>query len=266
MIEIDQTLKGSKFFEPLLQHYSPKSPSLALGRIPELELFSQIKLEHPVLDHCCGDGFIAATAFPKTIIDTGVDISDKQLNSAKRRNNYKQLIKADAGVTLPFLDREFATVINNSGIEHIPDLEVTIAEISRVLKIDGKLYLNVMNSRYFDRWPLEPETAKEYRSFQPFYHALDERGWRDVLERHKFKEVTFTDYLPESTSKILASLDYRYSAHYFRKRILLPLILERCLPAPWLVKRWRTMFANLLWKAAPGTGSGFLICATKTEV
>lgn len=265
MIKTNQTVKESQFFEPLLQYYS-KSPSLVLCRVPELELFSQIKLEHPVLDHCCGDGYIAANAFPEISIDAGVDISYKQLKVAKQRGNYKRLEWGDAGIALPFEDAEFTTVINNSGIEHILNLEISIAEIARVLRVGGKVYLNVLNSRYFDRWPLKPETAKKYKSFQPFHHALNEREWRDVLERHKFKEVTFIDYFPESTSKVLASLDYRYSAHYFRKRISLPLILERFFPASWLVRRWHTMFENLPWQAAPGTGSGFLISATKTEV
>ncbi len=259
-----KVVKESQFFEPILHHYV-NSPSVALCRIPELELLSKIQLEHPVLDHCCGDGYIAATAFAKTSIDAGVDISQKQLDAAKQRGNYKRLETADAGVALPFKDGEFATVINNSGIEHIRDLEASIAEIARVLRVGGKVYLNVLNSRYFDRWPLKPETAKDYRQFQPFYHALDEKGWRDVLERHKFKDVTFTDYFPESTSKLLASLDYRYSAHYFRKRISPLIIVERFLPASWLVQRWRTLLENLQWQAAPGTGSGFLISATRAE-
>lgn len=260
-----KVLQGSQFFEPLLNHYA-NSPSVALCRIPELELLSQIQLEHPILDHCCGDGYIAAMAFPKMTMDAGVDLNQKQLDAAMQRGNYTRLECADAGVALPFKDGEFATIINNSGIEHIPDLEAAVAEIARVLRVGGKVYLNVLNSRYFDRWSLSPETAKNYRSFQPFYHALDERNWRDVLERHNFKEVTFTDYLPESTSKVLSGLDYRYSAHYFRKRISPLIILERFLPASWLVRRWRTMLGNLPWQAAPGTGSGFLISATKAEV
>lgn len=260
-----KTAKESRFFQSMLNHYI-YSPSIALCRIPELELLSQVRLEHPVLDHCCGDGYIAATAFPETTIDAGVDISQKQLNAAKQRGNYKRLEQADAGVALPFKDGEFVTIINNSGIEHIPDLEASIAEIARVLRGRGKLYFNVLNSRYFDRWPLSPETAESYRNFQPFYHALDEKSWRDVLERHNFKDVTFTDYFPESSSKVLASLDYRYSAHYFRKQISPSLILERLLPASWLVQRRRTMLENLQWQAAPGKGSGFLISATKAEV
>lgn len=260
-----KTVKESQFFETLLKFYV-RSPSVALCRVPELELLSQVQLEKPVLDHCCGDGYIASTAFPQTIIDAGVDISQKQLDIANLRGNYQYLKQADAGVALPFRDGEFTTVINNSGIEHIPNLEVAIAEIARVLRVGGKVYLNVLNSRYFDRWPLSSETASNYRNFQPFYHALDEKSWCDVLERHKLKDVTFIDYFPESTSKVLASLDYRYSAHYFRKRISPLLILERFMPASWLAQRWRTMLGNLQWQAAPGTGSGFLISATKAEV
>jgi SAM-dependent methyltransferase len=255
-------IKSSSFFAPLMERYA-YSPSIALCRVPELELLRRIKLVRPVLDHCCGDGYIAAVAFPGQKLDVGMDINKAQLKNAARRGNYERVEWADAGVYLPLNDEEIATVINNSGIEHIPDLSTAVAEVARVLKPGGKFYFNVLNNRYFERWPLSDKTAESYRQFQPFYHALNEEGWRTMLSRHGFTDVRFEDYFGDQASRCLAELDYTYSAHYFRKRISLRILAERLLPKRLAVARWRTALGDLVWDAAPGTGSGFLVCATK---
>ena len=252
----------SGFFEPLLKRYV-HSPSIALCRVPELEFLSGIKLNPPVLDHCCGDGYIADMAFPGVTIDAGVDISRKRLDAARRAGKHRALELADAGVSLPFPDQEFSTVINNSGIEHIPSLDGAIAEISRVTKTGGVLHLNVLNKRYFDRWPLKAEWAESYKSFQPFHHVLDEEGWRKILTKHRFERVSFSDYFPEITSRVFAELDYRYSAFYSRRVFSFQLAFERFVPDSFLVGKWRDRFKNLPWDAEPGTGSGFLISAVK---
>ncbi len=259
-----KTIKQSKFFEKLLSYYC-YSPSVLLCRIPELELFSTIELEHPVLDHCCGDGLIAGLAFPGVIFESGIDINREQLEKAKQSGIYQAVEYADASVNLPFPNRSFATIINNSGIEHILDLDATLSEIARVIKPGGKLYINVLNSRYFERWPLPASTLKEYAAFQPFYHALSEDQWRGYLEKYRFKNITFANYFPEHTSRIFAELDYKYSAHYFRKKISPEIILERITPKSILINRWRSRLENLPWQAEEKTGSGFMICATKQE-
>lgn len=255
-------LKHSRFFEPLLKKYA-RSPSIVLCRVPELELLSSIELQHPVLDHCCGDGFVAGEAFPGVLLDAGVDISRKQLAAARARGNYSDLKWADGGVELPYAEKTFTTVVNNSGIEHIPDLDRAISEIARVLKPGGRVFLNVLNSRYFERWPLPSKTASSYREFQPFYHALNEDGWRNVLERQYLDEVTFVDYFDKDVSKLVARLDYRYSVFYFKKTVSMDVLVERFLPAANVRKKWRSKLGGLAWDAEPGEGSGFMIAATK---
>lgn len=257
-------VKESPFFAPLLDRYF-RSPSIALCRVPELELFSRIELQHPVLDHCCGDGYIASKAFPDTTLEAGIDISDKRLQAAQQTGVYRSLHKCDANQPLPFSDGQFSTVINNSGIEHIPDLHTAISEISRVLCPGGKLYMNVLNTRYFEYWPLPPETAEDYKTFQPFYHALDEVGWQTLLENNGFRDVKFVDYFPKESSRVLARLDYYYSSHFLRKKISPLLLLEALLPKQLLKQRWKKNLGELSWEADAGSGGGFLIQATKAS-
>src|SRR5450432_2453262 len=133
----------SRFFEFLLDRYA-LSPSIALCRVPELELLSEIKLVDPVLDHCCGDGFIAETAFPGRTLAAGLDFDPGRLAAARAKGIYTRLENADASKRTPFSDGSFATIFNNSGIEHILDLSGALAEIRRLLLPGGTVYFNVL--------------------------------------------------------------------------------------------------------------------------
>lgn len=231
--------------------------------MPELELLASLPLAGAVLDHCCGDGYIAALAFPGREMGAGVDLSAAALAQARSRGNYRRLEQADAGQQLPFADRSFDAVINNSGIEHVPDLERAVAQIARVLRPGGELHFNVLNSRYFEWWPHAADTARSYRAFQPFHHALDEAGWTAVLERHGFGSVGFRDYFPRATAVLLADYDWRYSDFYLRRRPHPGPLAARFAPASLLRSRWRRTFGGLEWESAPGAGAGFMVSARR---
>lgn len=256
-------LENSQFFPMLIRRYS-RSPSVALCRVPELELLSRLALEEPVLDHCCGDGFVASTAFPGRVLDAGVDLDAAALETARRQGTYRQIVCADASKELPLDPESFGTVINNSGIEHIPDLEGALAQIARVLRPGGYFHFNVLNSRYFDWWPLAANTASEYRDFQPFPHALDEEGWTAALEPHGFADVGFQAYFPRSSATILADYDYRYSAFYCRRKPSAGVLFAQITPRTWLARRWRRLFGALAWDAMDRQGAGFMVTARKS--
>lgn len=255
-------LSDSRFFDDLVTRYA-RAPSIALCRVPELELLSGVALEGPVLDHCCGDGWIAATAFPGRTIDAGVDIDPRQIARARARGNYAELHECDASRRLPFEDGRFRTVFNNSGIEHIPDIAAAVREIARVLAPGGRYVQCVLNSRYFDWWTRGDAAAAEYRAFQPFLHALDERAWTDLLGAAGFASIRFSDYFPRATAEVLGDLDYDWSAFHFRRRFPPRVVAERVTPAGVLAARWRRRLADLEWGAPPGGGAGFLIEAVR---
>jgi len=255
-------LRESRFFDTLVRRYA-RAPSIAMCRVAELELLSAVPLKGPVLDHCCGDGWIAATAFPDRRLDAGVDISTAQVKRARGRGNYADLRVCDAGVALPFADGAFRTVFNNSGIEHIPDIATAVREIARVLAPGGRYWQCVLNARYFEWWTSGADAARSYREFQPFPHALDEAAWTDLLRAGGFSEVRFTDYFPRAETELLGRLDYDWSSLYFRKRFPLRVVAEHLSPSPLVAARWRRRLADLEWAAPPGAGGGFLIEAVK---
>jgi SAM-dependent methyltransferase len=224
-----------------------------------------LTLQRPIVDHCCGDGYIAGLCYPGMQVESGVDFSASALETARSRGSYGRLLEADAGRHVPLETGSVATVFNNSGMEHIANLDGAIGEIARILRPGGRVHFNVLNSRYFDWWPHAAATSIQYRAFQPFHHALDESGWTSVLNRHGLDGVTFRDYFPRETSRILADFDYRYSAFYFRKRLSPAVALTTIAPAVLLRQRWRRLFGDLEWTAPPGQGAGFMISAIRAD-
>ena len=87
-------------------------------------------LVSPVLDIGCGDGHFASIAYDQLPIDVGIDVMARDLReAATRRGVYRQVMYASA-TELPYADAAFNTVISNCVIEHIPDNDAVLAEIS----------------------------------------------------------------------------------------------------------------------------------------
>ncbi len=138
------------------QHLSPEAILEAhLARVPvhraliralEHRLFAGQEIVRPVLDIGCGDGHYAAAAFPGGL-DASIDITREIVAEAKQYGPYRSLAVAD-GTKLPYADASFATVVSNCVIEHIPDIESLVAEVSRVLRPGGRFIFSVPGERF----------------------------------------------------------------------------------------------------------------------
>lgn len=92
-----------------------------------------------VLDLGSGPGSFDANSFPFVAIRADLDLpSGPAANFAQ----------ADAA-RLPFPDRAFDAVISNHSLEHFHDLAGSLAEIGRVLKPTGALYIAVPDASTF---------------------------------------------------------------------------------------------------------------------
>ncbi len=144
-------MANKNYLEEMIDSYC--HPSVVLWRAIELKtitnLFDKEKiiLQNPILDLGCGEGKIAESLFGKNKIDQGLDNWPDMVESAKKSGVYKKVILGDA-CQLPFQNEAFKMVFSNCVIEHIPDIDKVLSEVSRVLKKDG-LFIFTVPSAYF---------------------------------------------------------------------------------------------------------------------
>lgn len=99
-----------------------------------------------VLEVAVGTG-LNLPHYPADISLTGVDLSDRMLELARERTRehggergQTTLRQADAH-ELPFADETFDTVVCTFGLCAIPDPDIAVAEMARVLRPGGRLIL-----------------------------------------------------------------------------------------------------------------------------
>jgi len=102
---------------------------------------------HLVLDLGTGNGYVAmavAGAEPACRV-IGVDVAaqaiatDVEIASAQGLANAAFLVYE--GITLPFADDHFDTAVSRYAFHHFPRPEISLAELGRTLRVDGRLAL-----------------------------------------------------------------------------------------------------------------------------
>ncbi len=261
---MEKTVSKSRFWNSLWQQY-PAAPSVALCRIPELEYASTLQLTGNSLDHCCGDGLFASMVWPGQKLTAGCDINTNSVEQAKERGIYMNLDKCDVAQRLPYEDATFDLVFNNSGLEHVTNLDNALAEVARVLSPTGIFAFNVLNHRYFEWWPLDESTKIGYRQWQPFFHALNQTEWTKRLADVGLQVISVEGYFDQKSARELAFLDYTFSSVYIaRHRSWLVWWYKRI---PFLMRKyWQHRLASLSWKTEPDAGAGYFIKAVRANV
>lgn len=141
----------------------------ALLRAVEADFYADLPLPAPVLDLGCGDGHFASVAFVHKL-DVGLDPWEEPLHEARARDVYRLLTHAD-GARMPFPDVHFATVVSNSVLEHIPDVEPVMREVARVLQPAGVFYFCV--------------PGPNFRQFLSVARALDALRLHNLAEAYR---------------------------------------------------------------------------------
>jgi SAM-dependent methyltransferase len=117
-----------------------------LIRTIEARILSEVELPRPILDIGSGDGHFGSVLFPGGA-EVGLDRGLADLAEARGRGVYRLLVAADSGA-MPFPDAFFGGVVSNCVFEHIPDVDRTIGEISRVLRPGGVFACTVIGDRF----------------------------------------------------------------------------------------------------------------------
>lgn len=191
--------------------HSPHQPATCLFRAVELGhlAYEQLLPTHGrMLDLGCGDGWILSMLkahLGASWNTTGIDPDDREVGLAARTGCYNDL-KVTTGDRLPFDAASFDLVFSNSVLEHIPQVEPVLAEVSRVMAANGAFVFTVPSSHFtqmlrfpslLGRFVSGCRTREEYvaymdRRLAHFYY-WDLQKWTEVLaavglkvERHYF--------------------------------------------------------------------------------
>ena len=196
-----------------VQAYAEVAPlALALERSVESTLMEALPLERPVLDIGCGDGIFASMTF-RSPVDFGLDPDPRELLRAEESGAYQHLLRA-TGDSIPLPNDSISTVISNSVLEHIPDLNSVFPEIYRVLRPAGRLYFTVPTENFdaFSNMSLALESLhlhaaaksfrRAYNKFWRHYNFMSALDWGSWVASHGFTQVETRSYNPKINCRI----------------------------------------------------------------
>ena len=198
-----------------------------------------LPLARPVLDLGCGDGHFASVAFDRPL-EAGFDPWWGPLTEARERRAYHLLAQAE-GARMPYPDGTFATVVSNSVLEHIPQVQSVLAEAARVLRPGGGFYFCVPGpnflpflsvGRTLDRlWPgpRRRSPGEAYRLFfnriSRHYHCDGAEVWERRLGAAGMRLVRWWPYF---SRRALVALEW---GHYLG----LPALVCKKLTGRWVL-------------------------------
>jgi SAM-dependent methyltransferase len=191
----------------------------ALLRAVEARMYQSIPLQKPVLDLGCGDGHFSSIAFSEPL-DVGLDPWSGPAQLAAKSGAYRLVIRGKGG-EMPFPDGAFNTIISNSVLEHIQDVEKVLAEANRVLKPGSAFIFCVPNHNFLPSLSIARRLdqihcrglAALYRRFfnriSRHHHCDPTEVWRIRLEANGFALEKSWNYF---SPRALAVLEW---GHYF---------------------------------------------------
>jgi len=203
-------MKMLKVNDDVLLSYMSMAPlALAFERYLECKILKGMPFPSPVLDLGCGDGVFAHVLFADQI-HTGIDHNSRELARAQQLNAHDELLECP-GHAVPKPNAYYRTILSNSVLEHIPDLEPVLREIHRLLAPNGRFYMTVPAPNFEQYTVLNQillafgfsRLAAWYRQFCSNviwrqFHYYSREGWEKVVSDYGFKVVESFTYDPKA--------------------------------------------------------------------
>jgi 2-polyprenyl-3-methyl-5-hydroxy-6-metoxy-1,4-benzoquinol methylase len=122
-------MKAKKILAVLADHFGP-----------------DVLQEKIALDLGCSTGIITHWLSAQFEMTYGVDIDAEAIDFAHRRFSSERLhFRIDNGLRLDFSDSSFDVIVCDQVYEHVPDSELLMAEIHRLLRVGGVCYFSAGN-------------------------------------------------------------------------------------------------------------------------
>ena len=253
----------------------------ALLRAVEASFYVDLPLHRPTLDVGCGDGHFAAVAFNGRP-EAGFDPGWGPLTEARGRCAYRLLAQAE-GARMPYPDGYFATVVSNSVLEHIPQVQPVLGEIARVLQPGGWFYFCVPGpsflpflsiGRALDRvgmHPLGEAYRRWFNRISRHYHCDGAEVWEQRLDAVGLGLVRWWAYFPRRALTVLEWGHYLGLPSLVCKKLVGRWVLWPTRANLWLTERLVRPLHEESLKACAEDGAGAYLffvaqkCATLEE-
>jgi len=158
--------------------------------VDRIEKWCQIDHGNRVLDFGCYDGFVLRSLRArKNIHGVGVDIAPSAIELANRIPHSPDLeFVVSDGRALPFENSAFDVVVCSEILEHVPDLDGALAELSRVLSPRGILYATMPNSLR-DVWPPFRPLCRRIDRIEGHLRRMSRNEFASAMASHGLKPL-----------------------------------------------------------------------------
>lgn len=192
--EPDVRTPSSEDVERWVYAYLRHAPlSLTLREINRLIAIEAVATDRgPVLDVGCGDGFWWTLRDADHREIYGIDISAREIAQAQTRIHASL---TDVSRERPFPGTEFAEIIGNCSLEHVPDIDAALSNLRRAAAPDARLLMFVPTPRWayqgrLQSWLLRraPRIAMSLagalNGFFQHWHLYDAKVWTRLLAQN----------------------------------------------------------------------------------
>ena len=263
MLNSDTVVRSRPTRQTIQKFLKQASLSGGIWRPYEIASFSGLKMLRPILDVGCGDGSFVNIVFTKGF-DYGLDISEKDLNKAKKNGIYEKYLSSDAR-NIPLSNHSIKTAFSNSVFEHIKNLEGVLDEINRVLEINGRLVFttHLLHSQEFNSVKLLRKlkldslaniVEKVFTRYLQLNTLWTEEKWKGVLKQKGF-QVEYTKVMVSDTSFLMYELFMPFTFLQNRIKILKKIPITKFILA----------IINIDYKAENKSGYNIIISAKKIK-
>lgn len=226
------TKQTSKTFDQLSKAYEEnndlKNPYNSLYERPAMMGLLPVDLsDNAILDAGCAAGWYMEELTFRGAAVTGIDLSEKMVNAAKRRLKGKaDIYQHDLTKTLPFEDYSFDYVISSLTMHYLEDWHAPFSEIKRVLKLGGELIFSVHHpfmdftrfsaGNYFEKKLLTDTWYKEGETITiSFYRRSLQEIMNDTARFFTVEEIIEPRPVPEMKKIDPAGFEYLQANPHF---------------------------------------------------
>lgn len=247
----------------------------AFLRAVEGRYLQDIPIPPLVLDLGCGDGHFGTKTFPQLQLN-GVDPSFSSLLEAKKYRSYRCLINC-MGDRLPYRSNFFQTVISNSVLEHISDVDIVIQEANRILKTGGRMIVTMPNDHFTKNLSIAGfldgigmvKMAHSYRVWfnriSRHYHPDPQTVWEERFREKNFEILESFNYFPPKSLHILEFGHYFGLPSWVNKKIFGKWVLFPSVRNIWIRKIYWMLLNEYHKDQASDEGAYSLIIAKKMK-